>query len=384
MTSRRIRFLFRGLALLLLFTVSSTIVSSSLAQDLSDDLPGVDDTVPVPPVDEPITNPPNEEEAAVEPAVFLAAPAALMNYQGVLKDADGRRLTGVYDMVFRLFTAAPTGGTKVWGDETHTDVPVDDGLFAVVLGETLAFDVYSDFDRQLYLEVVVDGVVLPRQPLRAVPYALGLLPGATIRGSTPSIGQYGLDIRNGGGRGLFADGVGDDIYSIYSADVTYSDEGYAGPDTYIWLPGASAVLKYTSLSFARIEVETYGNAKVVSTIPGGGAVDIEIPIAWQRPYGRDYAVVGVRVYYEAQGADGFITSSWLLGRNILTGATVALVTDGTDQTSTDYDDYSLAIPTAIAITEANTPTNVQLRADLDALGDFVQIYAVRLHLRSRL
>lgn len=382
MSFQRIRFLLRSVALLLIIVAGSFVSSGSFAQALPDDQPGVDDTVPVPPIAAPLTNPPNEEEAAAAPAALDAAPIAAMNYQGVLKDAEGQRLTGVYDMVFQLYNASP-GGAKVWGDETHNDVPVDDGLFAVVLGETLPFDIVNDFDEQLYLQVTVDGVVLPRQPLRAVPYAMGLVVGSTIRGATASVGQYGLDVRNGLGRGLYVDGHGDSIYGVYDADVTYADEGYAGQDTYVWLPVSTAVVKHSDTAVAHVEVGTYGDATLVADA-GNNSIDLEIPILWERPYGREYKLVSATVYYISEGNDGFIAKTWLLGRNLLTGAAVSIVSNSTDQKSTTYSSFDLTPADPIVITEEKTPTNIQIEADLDAAGNFVRIYAVRLRLRSRL
>ncbi len=59
---------------------------------------------------------------------------------------------------------------------------VKNGQFNLVLGATL--DLWPDvFDRALYLQITVNGVALPRQPLRATPYAYGLLPGAQIVGN---------------------------------------------------------------------------------------------------------------------------------------------------------------------------------------------------------
>ena len=382
MSFQHIRFLLRCVALLLIFAAGSFLSSGSSAQTLPDDQPGIDDTVPVPPIAAPLTNPPNEEETAAAPAALDAAPVAAMNYQGVLKDAEGQRLTGVYDMVFQLYNTADAGA-KVWGDETHNDVPVDDGLFAVVLGETLPFDVVNDLDEQLYLQVTVEGVVLPRQPLRAVPYAMSLVVGSTIRGATAGVGQYGLDIRNSGGRGLYVDGDGNGIYGVYDADVTYADEGYAGQDTYVWLPVSTAVVKYSDAAVAHVEVGTYGDVTLVADA-GNSSIDLEIPISWERPYGREYKFVSATIYYISEGDDGFIIKTWFLGRNLLTGGAVSIVSNSTDQKSTTYSSYDVTPADPIAINEEKTPTNIQIEADLDAAGNFVRIYAVRLRLRSHL
>ena len=42
-------------------------------------------------------------------ASFAASPPALVNYQGVLRDASNMPLTGNYDMVFRFWSASSGG-----------------------------------------------------------------------------------------------------------------------------------------------------------------------------------------------------------------------------------------------------------------------------------
>ena len=144
---------------------------------------------PEPPLSEPeaITDPAEAEGGAgAEGEISIVArPAKTMNYQGYLTDGSGNPLDGNYDMVFSLWDEEGAGaGTREWGDETHNAVPVSNGLFTVVLGETVALDPYTDFDEQLYLEITVNGTTLPRQMLRAVPYAMGLTIGAQAVGTT--------------------------------------------------------------------------------------------------------------------------------------------------------------------------------------------------------
>jgi hypothetical protein len=81
---------------------------------------------------------------AVAPA--SAAPPAVpgaLTYQGVLLDAQGDPRTGSVDLTLRLFDAA-TGGTLLYS-QTLTGVPLDAGVFTVVLGPTgAASDVPDD------------------------------------------------------------------------------------------------------------------------------------------------------------------------------------------------------------------------------------------------
>ena len=87
------------------------------------------------------------------------------------------------------------------------------------------------FDEALFLDVRVDGtLVTPRQPLHAVPYAFGLVPGAEVQGEP--IGYYALVVDNTGtnsdDRGIYAKG---EKYGIYAEEVGGdSDVGIFSPD----------------------------------------------------------------------------------------------------------------------------------------------------------
>jgi hypothetical protein len=102
-------------------------------------------------------------------------------------------------MTFSLWDAQ-AGGSRVWW-EGPKSVPVYDGLFNVVLGDTTALSV-NQFDQELWLEIDVKGVTLPRQKLMGAPYAFSLAPGAQVSGSIA--GDYVLEVRNwGDGPALF-------------------------------------------------------------------------------------------------------------------------------------------------------------------------------------
>jgi hypothetical protein len=104
----------------------------------------------------------------------LAAGAAMphtLSYQGVLRDADGNPVPdGNYTLVFTLYDA-PTGGEPYWGE--RDTVPVDGGIFSVVLGKVEPLDVVS-FDIPYWLGIGLLGgpEMTPRVELTAAPYAL--------------------------------------------------------------------------------------------------------------------------------------------------------------------------------------------------------------------
>ena len=100
---------------------------------------------------------------------LLAQVPLTLNYQGKLTDPEGVAVDSPVDIVFSLYSA-PTGGTLLWS-ENHASVPVNNGLFDVVLGAVSPFNL--DFARQYYIELIVGGETLtPRTPLTSAPYAI--------------------------------------------------------------------------------------------------------------------------------------------------------------------------------------------------------------------
>lgn len=109
-------------------------------------------------------------------------------YQGRLAASNGAPLTGVYSMVFRLYSQS-SGGAPLW-DETWTGpngVRVSDGLFNVMLGSLTAVPgsvVATNTTLWLGITVGTDGEMAPRVQLGTVPYAMQALtvPDASITG----------------------------------------------------------------------------------------------------------------------------------------------------------------------------------------------------------
>jgi hypothetical protein len=346
--------------------------------------PDVDSVTPVAPLPEPEEDiGPAEGEEGVGAAGeigALAYPAKTMNYQGYLADGSGNPVPDDnYEMIFSLWDAE-TGGTREWGDETHAAVPVSNGLFSVALGETVPLDPYTDFDEQLYLEITVGGTTLPRQMLRAVPYAMGLTAGAHVRGGTDSASQYGLYVSNTGGQGIYTDGAGDDVYGIFNQDVTYSDGGYAGPDTYVWIPAQNAVVDYTDVNDAHIEVQNYGEARVEADADMR-FVDVHIPIQIEQSYGRDYVLREARVYYQVD-TNARIDVGYILGRDFSTGTIHQIGLNTTDQTSTAFDYFDIDATGYYTVTNTMAPTNVEVEIYMNNTDGTVYLYGVRLRLDS--
>lgn len=104
----------------------------------------------------------------------------LVNYQGILLDADGEPVTTLVTVVFTIYDA-PTGGYVFW-DEERQVTPDDEGRFSINLGEVdnLTAEVFVWHECWLGIQVGADPEMTPRARLAAVPYALhvGTVDGA--------------------------------------------------------------------------------------------------------------------------------------------------------------------------------------------------------------
>ncbi|MFH1723934.1 MAG: hypothetical protein ABII00_04845 [Elusimicrobiota bacterium] len=81
-----------------------------------------------------------------------------MNFQGRVLIA-GQAFDGSKDMAFRIF-GSEAGADVLWS-ETQSAVPVDNGVFSVRLGSQTPLDDAIFAAPSLYLEIEVDGKILP-------------------------------------------------------------------------------------------------------------------------------------------------------------------------------------------------------------------------------
>ncbi|MCB9529736.1 MAG: hypothetical protein R3F65_15780 [bacterium] len=140
------------------------------------------------------------------PLVLLALPLAtpalaqapeVIPYQGYLTDADGAPVDGNVRMTFRMYDgrddANPTW-EEVWGN-----VPVDDGVFVVYLGQNtpIVDGVNAGEIGYLGIEIANDGEAQPRQKVGSVPYALFARDSYYLRGQSPDsfVTEVELDAR---------------------------------------------------------------------------------------------------------------------------------------------------------------------------------------------
>ncbi len=150
----------------------------------------------------------------------------IFTYQGRLIDG-GVPANGAYDMLFRLYDAA-TGGAQVGATLLAPDVSVSGGYFTTELGFIPGFDGNA---RWLEVEVRPGAStgsytpLSPRTSLTAQPYALGLMPGATVNTTTTNVPALGLNAPSANSNALVATGNGNGYAVVFSED-TSATGGY--------------------------------------------------------------------------------------------------------------------------------------------------------------
>ena len=131
---------------------------------------------------------------ALESQTTQAGVPTQISYQGYLVDEAGQPINGSVNLQFNIFAEA-TGATSLW-QETHDNVPVSDGYFAVYLGATTPLNAAVFNQPTRYLQVGVDTgdglLTLPHQQFVAVPYALqaeaaAQVPWSGVTGLPPNL-----------------------------------------------------------------------------------------------------------------------------------------------------------------------------------------------------
>ena len=109
--------------------------------------------------------------AQPDPPGTLSVPGS-MAFQGYLTDTEtGQPLDTTVTIDVALYHD-DVGGPAVWS-ERHDDVPVNDGVFAIPLGQFTALPLSIFTGQTLFLGVAVDGgAELPRTRLRSAPFAM--------------------------------------------------------------------------------------------------------------------------------------------------------------------------------------------------------------------
>ena len=127
-----------------------------------------------------------QAEGAAAPVQAAAAQTGTaFTYQGRLV-YNGTAVNGACDLTFRLYDSAGNGANQIGLNQNKPNVSVNDGLFTVDLD--FGDGAFSGDAR--YLQIAINSctngassVTLPLIELTAAPYALGLRPGAVIKGA---------------------------------------------------------------------------------------------------------------------------------------------------------------------------------------------------------
>ncbi|GAB4278241.1 MAG: hypothetical protein Kow0080_29720 [Candidatus Promineifilaceae bacterium] len=141
---------------------------------------------------------------AVSPASVTATAGTAFTYQGQLNKS-GSAVTDTCAFQFSLYDAA-SGGSQVGSTVTKSSVSVTDGLFTTELDfGSSAFDGNA---RYLQIAVKCTGessytTLNGRVALNAAPYALSLVPGASVQGNSGSSVFTAINTNTNSGNGLY-------------------------------------------------------------------------------------------------------------------------------------------------------------------------------------
>ncbi|MBN2564653.1 MAG: hypothetical protein JXB46_02975 [Candidatus Eisenbacteria bacterium] len=148
-----------------------------------------------------------------------AAVPQTMSYQGVLRDGTGNVVPDdSYDLTFKLYDG-PTGGTALW-TETQP-VPVEDGIFNVILGHVAQLSL--PFDVVYWLGISIEGEpeLTPRVELTSAPYAL--------RANYADVADDGDWSKNGNNLYRYVGNIGiGTVTPVYAVDITRDEDDLVG------------------------------------------------------------------------------------------------------------------------------------------------------------
>jgi len=265
-----------------------------------------------------------------------ASVAAALNdqipIQGRLTDSSGVPLNGNYAVVFAVYDT-PTGGAPRCQSLIAT-VAVDHGLFNHTIDLCDAANAIKGDQLYLGVKVGADPEMTPRLPIRAVPYAYTVKPGATIKGDT----------------------------------------------TYLWVPG-TAFIKDQSDDTTRWDLLD-ASARIYRGGTLVGTKHIRVPITIPSVlYGQPVRVTQAVVYYRCQdGTQNYISETELY-KQTDADSSVSLVDDTTNRTSNSATNYAIATDSAYN-TLASDQGSMALRLGIFFNDDtnYVQIGGVRLTL----
>jgi hypothetical protein len=227
-----------------------------------------------------------------------------ITYQGKLTNASGSPLTGTFSVRFNIYNLS-SGGTALSTD-THS-VTATSGLFTTQIAVNQQY-----FDgNALWLGVKVgsDPEMTPRQEILPVPYALGMRPGAVIRGS---IGNPTLTLQHSGGtmallintRGVYSDAVHITTSGDHSPGVDASTSGNYSDGVHVSTSGEGSEGIYASTS-------GYGSIGEIVSTSNNWADGMRVSTSGIESTGmsivtKNFSSVGLRVTTNGTNSDAVI------------------------------------------------------------------------------
>ncbi len=186
-------------------------------------------------------------------SVWSTGQPAQITLQGLLTDGSGNPVAGPVDLAVRLYVDATT--TVPLKGETHSAVPLVNGVYSIAFGSNGAQLSGVDFSRDLYIGIQVgtDGELTPRTLLTATSSAMTLVAPAQIKGtvtsnpvlfvqnlatSTLNYAVYAANSSSQGravyGRSLSATGSTVGLYGRSDSDTGVGVRGFAGTGAGSW------------------------------------------------------------------------------------------------------------------------------------------------------
>jgi len=316
--------------------------------------------------------PPEPQPLRVEVAAMgiLLRVESTVPIQGQLTDSAGHPVADAdYNMTFRVRDNAAAVLCTVGPTAVHTEK----GLFNASLTGCPA-DIFDGQFLSLGIQVGGDAEMTPGLPIRPVPYAMSLRPGATInnqdagRGLTVKSGQTGQagtalwaeNTNPTAGIGLWAKAAGEDatvISTNVSTGALFKGFGSDGgedefrvqndgaietkADSYVFIPGDSMIALN---QYPEDLIVPAGEGSV--TYDAGSAGTRQVTFSAPIPamlYGQPTELEDITVYLVTYGTS-YVTHTRLtvLGSD---GSAVVTVADETDHsTGSVYDHFTLALP----------------------------------------
>jgi len=110
-------------------------------------------------------------------ALFQPTPATVptyLNYQGMLRDAEGKPISGVHKLTFRIYNDVTAPLPEALWMEDHNEVTVRDGQFSVLLGNNKPVppELFTGPDMFIGVTVAPLDEMVPRQRFASAPYAM--------------------------------------------------------------------------------------------------------------------------------------------------------------------------------------------------------------------